>query len=105
MVVPAGMPESAVVLVELSAQELPLLSWLRSDPPVVTELMWPVSRTKRVMLCAFAARAPNSPERQANASNAKRHPRALSPRVPLTDGTLMGEILSLRGAAGRACLS
>ena len=40
---PFGMPDSAVVLVLLRLQVLVAL--LRSDPPVVTKLMRPVSRT------------------------------------------------------------
>ena len=43
MVVPAGMPDSAVVLVALRLQVLVAL--LRRDPPVVTKLIRPVSRT------------------------------------------------------------
>ena len=45
------MPDSVCVLVALSVQVLVAL--LRSEPPVVTKLMLPVSRTKRVIACAW----------------------------------------------------
>jgi hypothetical protein len=71
------MPESVWVLVAFSAQVFVAL--LRSAPPVVTKLILPVSRTKRVIACAPASRAPNMP---ASASNARRHPRPLVPEEP-----------------------
>jgi hypothetical protein len=78
MVVPTGMPERFWVLVAPMRHELPVLSCVRSDPPVETKLMWPVSRTKRVIACAPASCALNS----ASSSNAKKHPRPLGPRMP-----------------------
>src|ERR1043165_6339030 len=80
MVVPAGIPDSAVVLVVLSVHVLVAL--FRIDPPVVTELMLPVSRTKRVIACAWAGRAPDSASIPINATNANaRHPRFSRPRM------------------------
>src|SRR5689334_4118449 len=104
MVVPAGIPDSAVVLVVLTLQVL--VSLLRSEPPVLTKLMLPVSRTKRVIACAWAEPAPNSASIPIVATNAKtRHPRFFRPRTPRPDGTLMGIILAAALQCGRAQLS
>src|SRR3954470_19214577 len=98
------MPESAVVLVAFSVQVF--VELLRSDPPVVTKLMRPVSRDERAMFCACAARAPN---RLQIISNERRHPRvpriSQEPRMPRLDGTLMRMNLRSRAAARRHWLS
>jgi hypothetical protein len=75
-----GTPDSACVLVldGFSVQGVPVFGELRSEPPVVTKLMLPVSRQKKSMSCAWAPFAPNS----ANSSNAKKHPRFFRPRMP-----------------------
>ena len=76
MVVPTGIPLSAVVLEPLTLQVCVAL--LRNEPPVVTKLMLPVSRAKNVIACASTRAAPNS----ASNANAKRHPRPFGPRMP-----------------------
>src|SRR6185295_9123549 len=104
MVVLTGMPESAVVLVAFSVQVF--VELLRSEPPVVTKLMRPVSRDERAMVCASATRAPH---RLQIISNERRHPRVPSlcqePRMPRLDGTLMRLNLRSRAAPRRHWLS
>src|SRR3954465_4933360 len=99
MVVLAGMPESVCVLEVPTPQALVSLSAVRRLPPVVTKLMWPVSRTKRVIACAPASRAA---PKATSASNARRHPRdpvlGKAPRMPRLDGSLMRK---LYGAAAQ----
>src|SRR6187401_2444516 len=98
------MPESDCVLVVLIEQALLVFGALRSEPPVVTKLMLPVSRTKRVIAWAPASRAPSS----AQAAKTKRHPRPhenQGPRMPRLDGTLMDLTLGTRAAVRRDCFS
>src|SRR5688572_23497120 len=87
MVRVAGIPERVCVLVLLRLQGEPVFGELRSEPPVVTKLMWPASRVKRVIACAPASRVPSN----AQINKRKRHPRPPKrrPRMPRLDGTLM----------------
>src|SRR5688500_4563954 len=72
----AGMPLNIWVLVAPTAQLLPLLSCVRSEPPVLTKLMCPVSRSASAGACASAGRAP-----RLISTNARRHPMPQRPRL------------------------